>query len=304
VRIFSLGVALAGIVSIGVIMQSCNSEDLLAETLDEKPEFPSYADNYGKAVAKELRNTVENLNKMGVDYSNADNSAAFKEQFYENLYKVNPVMANSKDVVNNMPQVNPIIRAEKIRNLTAIQLEFIQRITKECNDSKSYQELSQRLIKISEDIYSEVPKVQQERLFNVTAVLYYGVNEIQSLEKQGQMLSTPQNSMQRVRLKSGGESGGNTSGSCRNFLATVWAIAICEPTPAGEIVAAVATIIVGGILLYEVTVCNSSSYSSSNIDCSQKYSDCIFAGLLASWKCYDCFAYCQGQNVWDCPRPY
>ena len=267
---------LIGVAFLGIIIPGCNSEDLLNDPLNEEPNFPSYADNYGKVVAKEVRNTIENLNKMGVDYSNADNSAAFKEQFYENLYKVNPIMLDNKDVEVNVLQIDPSVFAEKVRNLTDIQLKFIHRINKECANSKSYQELSQRLITINEDIYTEVPRIQQERLFNITAVLYYGINEIQHLEKQGQMLRTPQNNMQRVRLKSGeNESGGSIiSGSCRSFLATVWVIAIGEPTPAGEIVAAIVTV---GALLYEITVCSSGS---STVNCSAKYEQCVNSGLL------------------------
>jgi hypothetical protein len=300
IRIFSLGIGLAVMISVGIIMQSCNSNDLFAETLNEKPEFPSYADNYGKAVAKEFRNTVESLNKMGVNYSNANNSAAFREKFYEDLCKVNPIMVNNKDVVNSWPQINPTVFAEKIRNLTNIQLKFIQRIIKECDDSKSYQDLSQRLVKINDDIYSEVPEIQQERLFNITAVLYYGINELQKLEKQGQMLSTPQNNAQRVRLKSGEpESGANISGSCRSFLATVWVIAIGEPTPAGEIVAAIVTV---GILLYEITVCGSESSSNNNNNndddddyCQSRFVACyspIYDG------CSQCLQFCKQQGYW------
>jgi hypothetical protein len=278
---------------------------LFNETQNENLNFPSYADNYGKSVAKEVRNMVTNLNKMNVDYSNASNSIAFKEQFYENLYKINPIMVKNTDVINNLPQMNPTVFAERVRNLTDVQLEFIQRIIKECEGSKSYQELSQRLIAINEDIYSAVPDIQQERLFYITAVLYYGVNEIQNLEKQGQMLKIPQNDIQRIRLKSGNnESGGGISGWCRKFLATVWVIAIGEPTPAGEVVASVVTVILGSVLLYEVITCSSSSSSSnyyiSNAECGVKYAECVEDGIPQS-QCYSCFVYCQGQHIWTCP---
>jgi hypothetical protein len=292
IRILRVSIALACLIFVGIIMQSCNSDDLLGETLDEKPEFPFYADNYGKNVAKGFRNTVENLNRMGVDYSKADTSTAFKEEFYKNIGKINP------EFEDNIQPIDPAVFAEKVRSLTDIQIEFIQRIIEECNQSNSYQNLLDRLTAVNKDIYSRVPEIEQDRLFNITAVLYYGIKEIQNLEKQGQMLITPHNDIQRVRLKSGSESGGSVGGSCHKFLATVWVIAIGEPTPAGEIVAAIVTV---GALLYEITVCQNSTQT---IDCSDRYAKCVTRGLLPSWKCYDCFVYCQGQNVWECPRPY
>ncbi len=100
-------------------------------------------------------------------------------------------------------------------------------------------------------------------------------------------------------MKTRSEPEGGFGASCRRFLATVWVIAVGGPTPAREIVASVATVIVGGILLYEVVVC-----TVETINCSVKYAECVNEGRLPSWQCFDCFKYCQGQNVWDCPRPY
>jgi hypothetical protein len=136
-------------------------------------------------------------------------------------------------------------------------------------------------------------------------------NEIQHLEKQGQMLRTPRSDIQRIRLKSGNESGSN-SGSCYKFLATVWVVAVGEPTPVGEIVAAIATVVVGGILLYEVIVCNSANSSSelSSAECLERYNSCMDTPLGNSnsggygyTMCGRCLSYCYVQHVWDCPRP-
>jgi hypothetical protein len=295
IKLYSLSVMLMSVLFAGVFMQSCGNDDVFVETPNEKSNFPSSADNYGKSVANEVRNTVKNLNKMGIDYSNANNSIEFKERFYENLYKASPITVNNQDMINNISQMDPAVFAEKIRNLTDIQLAFIQRIIKECDDSKSYEDLSKRLIDVNKDIYSEVPKIQQERLFNITAVLYYGIKEIQNLEKQGQMLRTPNNDIQRVRLKSGDEVG-SIGGSCSKFLATVWTIAVGEPTPAGEIVAAVITVIVAGVYLYEVTVCNSNnSYNPNYAYCLGRFLTCfsiIYDG------CGMCMHFCLLQGYW------
>lgn len=80
-------------------------------------------------------------------------------------------------------QMSSMVFVEKVKNLTELQIRFIERIIDECGESTSYDDFSKRLLAINKDISSSVPKIQQERLFNVTAVLYYGMNEIQNLEK-------------------------------------------------------------------------------------------------------------------------
>jgi hypothetical protein len=260
------------------------------EMPNDKTNFSEHSEKYGKAVAAELHKTIINLNKIGVDYSTADNSIIFKERFYKDLYKVNQNV-NMKDDIR---QVDPAVFAEKVRNLTNIQIEFIQRIIKECETSASYQELLDKLLNINKDINLQVPEIEQERLYNITAVLYYGMKEIQNLEKQGQMLRTPHNIIQRVRLKSGSEPS-DFGASCSKFLATTWAIAIGEPTPAGEIVATVMTVMVGGLLLYEVIVCSSSSDSSDYNHCQQKYQNC-YSPIPDG--CGICLQFCLVQGYW------
>lgn len=83
-------------------------------------------------------------------------------------------------------QVTPEIFTERFNNFTNIQIEFIERITKEINESTSFSDFATKLININKDIYSDVPKIEQERLFNVTAVFYYALGEIDKLEQQGQ----------------------------------------------------------------------------------------------------------------------
>lgn len=268
-----------------LVIPQLNNSDLMLPTQN------------GKTVATELHNTVKNLSKMGVDYSDANSSTTFKDRFFNDFYEASPTKTKSATI--NPMQLPPKVFAERVNNLTQIQIEFIDRIIKECDKSESYTDLAKRLVKVNKEIYSEVPEIQQERLFTITAVLYYGIKEIQNLEEQGLMPRTPRSNLEHLRLKSGNESGDGLGASCRKFLATTWAIALGEPTPVGEIVASVATVIIGGILLYEVVVC-----AANTINCSVKYAECVNNGSLPSWKCYDCFVYCQGQNVWDCPRPY
>lgn len=111
------------------------------------------------------------------------------------------------------------------------------------------------------------------------------------------MLFTPHNLLQIPRVKSGSESGGGWGAACRKFLAAGWAIAIGEPTPGGEIVMAVATVIVGGILLYEVIACSSGSHSVD--DCIDAYED---GKIYTSWyDCDMCLHRCRSSGTWRCP---
>lgn len=43
--------------------------------------------------------------------------------------------------------------------------------------SKSDQDLLDRLIDLNEEIHSQVPEIEQERLLNIIAVLYYGLQK-------------------------------------------------------------------------------------------------------------------------------
>ena len=82
---------------------------------------------------------------------------------------------------------------ERYNSLTDIQLEFIHKIIGECEKSRSSQDLLARLVALNKEIHAQVPEIEQERLLNVIAVLYYGGQKIVYLEHQGLMLRTPYN---------------------------------------------------------------------------------------------------------------
>lgn len=149
-----------------------------------------------------------------------------------------------------------------------------------------------------------MPELQQERLFNITAALYYGMHELQDLEAQGLIIPTPNREVKIAAVKSRSESGSTLSGNCRQILATAWAIAVGEPTPAGEIVAMVTTVIVGGILMYEVWLCGGSSSGGSSSDineayCQRRYLECLEKNYqYGTYRCEPCYRYCQTNGVW------
>lgn len=303
------------------------------EQLDKLPESSK---QFGLSVAKELNATIRNLHKQGVDYSDANETAEFRKSFYNDFFEASPSAVTTRASVSTM-NIGPEEFVRRVNSLTKIQLNFIDRIIKECSASTSETDYYYRLMAINNDIHETVPEIQQERLFNVISVLYYGMKEIQKLECQGMMISTPRSNVKysliKTRSEPGGDSGSGTGGSggsgtgggssggtggsggtgssfgdnCRKFLATTWAIAIGEPTPAGEIVAAIATVMVAGVLLYEVVVC--SKRASSDRDyCEEKYKDCMednrYSGSnSAGWGkslCAVCLETCKQSGVWNC----
>ena len=138
------------------------------------------------------------------------------------------------------------------------------------------------------DIQWKVPDIQQERLLTIISVLYYGSKELQYLEEQGLMPKTPRSTLNGIKTRSEW-----ISNSCRKFLATTWAIAVGEPTPAGEIVASVVTFYIGAMLMYEVIVCKKNT---SNYDyCQEKYNKCYSPYPDG---CSQCLQYCLIQGTW------
>ena len=282
------------LISATVLFSHCGRYDTEMENPYAQKEemiLPENSRLLGVSLAKELNETVRNMHKAGIDYSRAKDSEEFKERFCEDFLAANP---NAKKTRANISEyrISPTEFARRRKSLTKIQLTFIERIINESRVCVSDEDFCNRLMNINKDIYATVPEIQQERLFNITSVLYYCIKEIQELEKQGLMFPTPQNTVQRTLIKTRSE---GVSGSyCRTFLATTWAIAVGEPTPVGEIVAFVATVYMLGELMYEVTVCRENreelhEYCVEHFeDCWPKYRD----------HCSDCLQYCETQGVW------
>jgi len=286
-------------------------DNMLDPLQDDKANFPAQSQELGKAVAKELREIVTSLNEMGVDYSDADSSPELKQRFYGDIDKV--VSSNfpgSGSSITQM-QMSPDEFVEGINSLTEVQIEFVERIIEECGKSTSYEDLSRRLIAINKDISTSVPKIEQERLFNVTAILYYGTNEIRDLEIQGQMIPTPYN-VAPIRLKSGNESGdgGGFWGQCREITAYVWSLTVGAVYHTGEIVKSVTWN--PAMSLFAVVLCFQGDTNEDRTYCLRQYESCINAGGPWTYPnsggygktmCRACHEYCLSQKVWDCPRP-
>ena len=96
-----------------------------------------------------------------------------------------------------------------------------------------------------------------------------------------------------------------SSGNSRSMLSSIWLIAFAEPTPFGEIVATGATIIVGGIILYEFigSYTNADATTNPNLaHCLRIYIRCT--GQTPQHDCSTCMQFCNAQGHWDtynCP---
>lgn len=286
-RIYILPAALTAIT---LIFSQCSQFGIELEMGKKELSLPLSVEQLGKTVAKDLHNTVINLHKMGVDYSDADASETFYDQFMADYLAANPIAVKTKGHVDFSEITDSKAFIRGFKNLTEIQLNYIDRIVEETSESRSYDEMCSILSYINSEIQTYVPEIQQERLLNIVSVLYYCGKELQYLEEQGLMPRTPASILNSIKTRS--EPG---SGSlCRTFLATNWAIAVGEPTPFGEIVAAVYTIYVGATLLYEVTVCKDSS-SSDYEYCQEKFERC---DSPIPDGCSECLQYCLTQGEW------
>lgn len=266
-------------ICIAVIFVGCSKSDISFINDAEEINFPSQSEIYGKAVAKEFSELVNHLNEMGVNYSDADNSPEFRHRLYNDLNQV--VSRHPLKNMNSVKQAQlpPEIFLEGFNSLTEIQKIIIERIINECNESVSYEDLYRRLIGINKDITSSVPKIQQERLFNVTATLFYGAKEIQYIENQGQMIPTPYNVISPMRLKSGSEPGdgsGGFWGQCQQISAYVWTLAVGAITSTGEVVKSVTWN--PAISLFLVVLCFQGDTNPDREYCLRQYESCIGAG--------------------------
>lgn len=306
--------------SVVLLTQGCSLSDDFTdepfasekEIVREDIDFPKHIEAFGKEVAKEIEVTVGKLNDLNVDYSKIVDSKNFREKFYEDWYNANPTMAKSRAAGTTQPldMMSATEFMEKYNSLTNVQLDFIRKIISECEKSRSDQDLSDRLIDLNKEIHVQVPEIEQERLLNIIAVLYYGLQKVSYLEAQGLMLKTPYNNLKLSKVKTRGPEDGAIGSWCRKITATVWTIAVAEPTPFGEIVASVVTVVTAAGIIYEVVLCKENEENSDMDFCMRKYVGCTDTSYgdpnTGGWgytMCQRCFDYCVAQGVWSCPRP-
>ncbi|HIZ06226.1 MAG TPA: hypothetical protein H9818_10300 [Candidatus Phocaeicola gallistercoris] len=308
-----------GLLIVTLFMQSCSQDESIDEILDSRIEMnlPKEIEAYGKAVAAEIKTTVTNMVEKGIDYSEIPDTINFRKRFFSDWYSSSPSIVQTRAVKAEYPQDMSVAEfAEKYQMLTDIQKDFIHKIIQECKQSSSDKDLLKRLVALKNEICIHVPDIEQERLLNVISVLFYSIQTISKMEAEGLMLRTPYNynNLQLTKIKTRSREEGTSvlPSGCRHFLAAVWTIAVGEPTPAGEIVASITTIVlVSGAIVYEVVTCM-QDYKENKKYCTEKYVECIDknhkwnkdnSGGAGKTMCEVCLRYCIQQEVWDCPRP-
>lgn len=125
----------------------------------------------------------------------------------------------------------------------------------------------------------------------MVAALYYGLKEIDNLIKSGVIIYRAINPVSRLQSANieTGPSRGNWW-SDQRFLASVWVVAIAEPTPVGEVVAITLSAIAASYLIVKMT---------------ERVTMCINRYVMCQedtpWlDCYFCLRYCTAQGVWNC----
>ena len=233
--------------------------------------LPSHIQDFGKRVAEEIKQSVYLLNKSGVDYSFTTEIKDLKQQFSQDWLKLYP---DSKAFGTNPIIGNTKAFMEGYKNLTEIQIKFIDYLSEECAKSISYDDFVNNLNYILNDIYHEVPEIEQERLLYIISILYYSVSEIQNLEKGGQMFPTPYSELNIQRLKTRSESG-SFGENCRKIYQTICTYVVGAVISTGEYVAAITTELLAGVSLFAVILCSDTRPHLTRQECLEKYIDCI-----------------------------
>ncbi|GHE36995.1 hypothetical protein GCM10017764_20260 [Sphingobacterium griseoflavum] len=293
--------------------QSCSKIEEGLELPDENASalhLPKESEAYGKAVAQEIRNIALNFSKKGIDYTRVNTSPVIKKQVITELYKDIPRVVQTTSTQANFT-FESRVPPENFSALTDAQLRLIDKILDEYRISKSDEALFKKLKILNEEIY-RLPEIEQERLFNLSAALYYGLKEINSLKKEGLMAPTGLFSSNNPRLKSfskngDGGSGGNTGE--------------CKQTESATAIAVGSEIVINGVkhvvkqsayaaarALWIVTAC--LLQTSSGPDCEALAIRCvekrykIVNGRPVKMECAPCRSFCVSNGYWNhrsCP---
>lgn len=303
-----------------IIMQGCSKTKYQSPQLETEANTGFTKENkiYGKAIAAQIRNIVTNLHNDGYDYSILKNKSNAKEQFYKDVLAVSPEIntANSPKVTSI--DINPAILEQRMNELTSVQLAFIEKINLKFKNSKSNAQFINELLIVNREIQENVPEIQKERLLNFTAMLYYGLNELMLLEKEGQFVNGGiTNKIQGPRLKASVEDsdGGGSGGSCRELVNQVEAFIYATAASTGEVVTQVTTktVTVSGslVMMFVGILCLKGDNSSATYHqrmCDNYRDRCVDQNLNKPYpqrmECNNCWTRCRNGEPWPysvCP---
>lgn len=245
--------------------------------------FPESSKKFGESIANELEKSIRSLHMAGVDYSHIVDADELRISLYKDLHTNRPEIFKTKSTNIELPfESQDFIK--QLNTLTRIQIDYINRIIRECGSSLTYRDLYENLKNINKDILKNIPDIQQERLFNVTSFLYHSMKILEDLESQGIVIPTSANNTNQLSTKS------YIGDNCRKVIAATWAAALAEPSPFGEAIAFATTLMISGMILYEIIVCP-TDYSY----CQSLYENC-YSDIPDG--CSICLQFCLTNGYW------
>ena len=280
-------------------------EDTIAPAGGWKPDLPSHIEEYGKLLARDIRQTVSQLNREGIDYSDANGSPEFQRKFYTDWLNASPSTTKSGLTADQILP-DPVTIVEKYRNLTPAQSGFIRRITDECGRSESYEQFCTALAGITKEIHRDVPVIEQERLLYIVSALYYGLSEIYNLQIKGQFPAASQAGLRASLIKTRSEGGDGFRGSCRQVFQSVCNYVVGAVIDTGEVVTSISRTVVGGVAVFAVVLCfgGDSDFCKAYADkCSEKEWKYEY-GSWIRMDCTVCYNFCLRNGYWNhtgCP---
>jgi hypothetical protein len=227
------------------------------------------------------------VKKVGKSFAYTLKSAAIK------VKKGKKLKSTSLLSVVKIDTENLFIFSSQLSNFSKKQIGFVEEILQARKKSKSYISFSNKLTEINQRIIKTLPKEEQEPLLFLVSILYYSLEEINNLVREGVLPGNAEGggvTLNSLSLLKSADTDGDPNNlswwSNPSSLATVWSIAVAEPTPIGEAVAAVLTGIVGSYLVI------------NRADCISKYVKC--KQYTSNVNCSDCLHYCIVQGNWNC----
>ena len=193
-------------------------------------------------------------------------------------FRVNEIIKQNpnilKSTASNLKSLS-IEREKKIpkfevSSFSEKQWEVIGEIAKSLKESNSISEFQGKQLAIALDLKDILPTEERTDIYNIIAVLYYGLEQIDY-----------SNLTDDSQLKS-------LSGPIpMHLLEYIWCVALAEPSPVGEIVAILVT---AGVASY---------YVLTRSECIEYYVDCVNPhGDF--YHCSTCLQRCIVQGNWDC----
>ncbi|EEI90516.1 hypothetical protein HMPREF0765_3832 [Sphingobacterium spiritivorum ATCC 33300] len=294
------------------LMYSCtNPSDNLTISEENISEItlPEESEMYGRAVAEEIRIIVTNLNKKGYNFSEIENKKEV-EEFYKEVYSAssNPGLESTEPTPLN---IDPVAIQSTQQELTVTQSKVISQIMDAYEELKSGHEFKQRLISISNNVYKTVPKIEQERVFNIISVVYYGMAEIQLLEDKGEIVRRNQNNLSNNNIQgvqSFSDDGYTDSlRNCRRQR-SAFGVVIGYVNSFGEQAVKVTRVAGATLGAYLILWCKVDEQADLIGHCAEVYSRCINSrnpewlkeNTYGKSKCETCRNDCVRQGGWPC----